>query len=282
MRRKYDIIKQLVSAISELPDDSQGRIFRASVEYLETGIAPQLDMVENTAFRCFKPLFDEVIEDERRLSEMRSNCGKKGGRPKKKITRKPTSKDIDSNVEKANESKKSNCFSEVENEKRKTERVEKEIFPPITPYKENPEREKEKETTLTGSKEKETDVLFPHTPSIPYQKIAVMWNEMTDKLPGVPKVAKMTDDRKRKIAQRLREMDEKDIGKAMKTYQDVLEKIPKSRFFIEKWKPSFDWLFANGSNWVRILEGNYGETDNYTRVDPPREPIKYTSVKDLL
>lgn len=104
MARKYDIIKQLVSAISELPDDAQGRIFKASLAYMENGVEPQLDMVENAVFRCFKPRFDEVMEAEKMLSEKRSRCGRKGGRPKLK-------RHVQDIEEKANESKKSNCFS---------------------------------------------------------------------------------------------------------------------------------------------------------------------------
>ena len=112
-------------------------------------------------------------------------------------------------------------------------------------------------------------------PPIPYQKVVDMWNAMTDRLPGTPRVAKLTDERRRKVAQRLKEMGEKDIGKAMETYQSVLERIPKSQFFVEKWKPSFDWLFANGSNWVRIIEGNYGETNRPRgqTTSPPPESV---------
>ena len=53
---------------------------------------------------------------------------------------------------------------------------------------------------------------LPTSESIPYRKICDMWNDTADKVPGVPKVAKLTDARKRKIAQRIREMGEKDIG----------------------------------------------------------------------
>ena len=151
---KYDVIKQLVSAISELPADSKVRIIEASIQYLETGMEPELDMVENTAFKCFKQRFDEVLENDRQLSRKRSASGRKGGRPRKR-------KREENGEEKPNESKKSNCFLTGNNEERKTERVEKEIFPPITPYKENPEREKE--TSLKGGKEKEPDGLFPPT-----------------------------------------------------------------------------------------------------------------------
>ena len=126
-----------------------------------------------------------------------------------------------------------------------------------------------KEISPDGDTKKapEGNSLLP-TEHIPYRKICDMWNETADKVPGMPKVAKLTDERKRKIAQRIREMDGKDIGKAMETYASVLDKIPQSSFFTEKWQPDFDWLFVNGSNWVKILEGNYAKTGAPKNVTP--------------
>ena len=64
----------------------------------------------------------------------------------------------------------------------------------------------------------------------PYQDIADLWNSICKSL---PKISKLSDPRRAKIKARLNE-----FGKP------------------ESWMP-FDWLFSNGTNWVKVMEGNY-------------------------
>lgn len=51
--------------------------------------------------------------------------------------------------------------------------------------------------------------------------------------------------------------------KARDTIQLLLEKMNKSSFLRgdngQQWKATFDWLFENGKNWVKVLEGNYDD-----------------------
>ena len=81
-----------------------------------------------------------------------------------------------------------------------------------------------------------------------------MWNEGRGKL---PKVATLTEDRKRKAKARIAE-----FGKTQEEQRarilDIMEHIRQSEFLQVTWgKCNFDWLIANGGNWVKVVEGNY-------------------------
>ena len=54
------------------------------------------------------------------------------------------------------------------------------------------------------------------------------------------------------------------IEKAMPIMQTIFKKMQESKFLKGEskrgWKASFDWVFENGKNWVKVWEGNYDET----------------------
>lgn len=76
--------------------------------------------------------------------------------------------------------------------------------------------------------------------------------------PSYPKVFKLSDARKQKIQIRLEEMkfDENILI-------SVFQKMENSKFCRgdnkNGWKASFDWLFGNSTNWVKMIEGNYDD-----------------------
>jgi hypothetical protein len=65
----------------------------------------------------------------------------------------------------------------------------------------------------------------------------------------------LTVRRKEKILRRLSEMG------GMKILEQVFRKMEASDFLKGNnkagWKATFDWVFQNTDNWVKILEGNY-------------------------
>lgn len=84
-----------------------------------------------------------------------------------------------------------------------------------------------------------------------YKKVVELWNEL-----GLQRVEKLTESRKRRIKLRLKEMG------SMEVYENVLRMIRDSPFLMGRktdWKASFDWLFSNDKNWLKINEGNYAE-----------------------
>lgn len=73
---------------------------------------------------------------------------------------------------------------------------------------------------------------------------------------SLPKVLKLSEKRKSKIRVRFDEMEQD-----FQIMQTVFEKAEASNFLRgdnqRGWKADFDWIFANGQNWVKILEGKY-------------------------
>lgn len=95
-----------------------------------------------------------------------------------------------------------------------------------------------------------------------------LWNARRGACPGVTRI---TDERRRKIALRIREMGCDDIEQR-DTLKRVMNVVNSSQFlqgFNSKgWKADLDWLIANSNNWVKTLEGKYNgsprnSTDEY-------------------
>ena len=70
-----------------------------------------------------------------------------------------------------------------------------------------------------------------------------------------PKIFHLTRNRKEKILRRLSEMG------GTKILEQVFRKMEASEFLKGNnkygWKATFDWVFKNPDNWVKIIEGNY-------------------------
>lgn len=117
----------------------------------------------------------------------------------------------------------------------------KKTFSPRKPAKEKESKEKE-------SKEK-----------YPYQDICALWNSVCLSL---PKVQKVSDNRRHKIKCRCDEWG-KDRETWLQTAETLFKRVQASDFLTGRqsgkasWTASFDWLFDNGSNWVKVSEGNY-------------------------
>lgn len=89
---------------------------------------------------------------------------------------------------------------------------------------------------------------------------------------SLPKVLKLSDKRKSKIRIRFEEM-----GQDYQVLQEVFEKAEASHFLRgdnnRGWKADFDWIFTNGQNWVKILEGKY---DNKPQTEQNRYETQQT------
>ena len=84
-----------------------------------------------------------------------------------------------------------------------------------------------------------------------FQVIVDEWNAV-----GLSKITTLSKSRKEKIKLRIKEIGEDSVIAAIR-------KIPLSRFLMghndRKWKCSFDWLFDNDKNILKVLEGNYSD-----------------------
>lgn len=88
----------------------------------------------------------------------------------------------------------------------------------------------------------------------PYQEVADYWNEH---FTSFPKVIKLNDTRRIKIGQRLNEMGLDTWREVMRTLCERMQASPFLRGETTDWKASFDWLMANPTNWIKVVEGNY-------------------------
>ena len=91
---------------------------------------------------------------------------------------------------------------------------------------------------------------------IPFAEIKKLWN---DRCTDYPKLISMSEARKNKIRVRIEEMG--GIEKAMPILNQLFDTMQTSKFLRgdnkNGWRASFDWLFENGKNWVKVYEGNY-------------------------
>lgn len=101
----------------------------------------------------------------------------------------------------------------------------------------------------------------PKTEKLPAKEIKEMWNTTCT---SFPKLFTISENRKNKMRLRISEMG--GIDKALPLLKQVFEKMQESSFLKgdnkRGWKASFDWLFENDKNWVKVFEGNYDNKPN--------------------
>lgn len=107
-----------------------------------------------------------------------------------------------------------------------------------------------------GEKRKEEESKEKKSIKYPYQGICDLWNSICVSL---PKIAKLTEARKQKIRSRLDEFGCQP-EEWLTTAETLFRRVQASDFLTGRktdWKASFDWVFDNGKNWVKVTEGNY-------------------------
>ena len=92
----------------------------------------------------------------------------------------------------------------------------------------------------------------------PYRDITALWNSICKSL---PQVKALNDDRRKKIKSRLLEMEPNAPQLWLDRCRDLFTRVQASPFLTgdnpKGWTATFDWLFSNGNNWVKVMEGNY-------------------------
>lgn len=116
---------------------------------------------------------------------------------------------------------------------------------------------KEEFSTRKPAKEKERIEKERKEYTYPYQDIADKWNSVCGAF--LPKVQKLSESRKQKIKARLHEFGRQEAW--MPTIEALFDEIVASDFLCGRnnngWTATFDWVFENPKNWVKVMEGNY-------------------------
>jgi hypothetical protein len=116
------------------------------------------------------------------------------------------------------------------------------------------EKEKEKEEEKEKVKEKENI----------YNSLAdavrAFNSQLSEKL---PMVVTFNEKRKQKLASRWQEFEK--VGEPGEVWDKLIEIIKNSKFLLGEtggWKCSFDWLIENSTNWLKVYEGHYNNSNN--------------------
>lgn len=116
---------------------------------------------------------------------------------------------------------------------------------------------KEEESKEEEKKEKESKVV------VPYAAVIDLWNSVCT---AYPKVVKLTDSRRTKIKLRLGEFSG-DPEQWLPLTRQLFDRVQASNFLHgdnrNGWSATFDWLFENSGNWVKVMEGNYDNKGGY-------------------
>ncbi|MCF0203679.1 MAG: hypothetical protein HUK08_09970 [Bacteroidaceae bacterium] len=92
----------------------------------------------------------------------------------------------------------------------------------------------------------------------PCDEVMRLWNELCVSL---PKVMRLSDNRREKVKARLREWGGDDQSNMVQGARELFVRIEASDFLTGrsgKWKgASFDWIFDSRNNWIKVMEGNY-------------------------
>lgn len=92
--------------------------------------------------------------------------------------------------------------------------------------------------------------------TMPFARIKELWNTLC---PSFPKMMVLSEARKNKIRNRVEEMG--GIEQALPILEGIFKTMQETPFLKgdnkRGWKASFDWIFENDKNWVKVFEGNY-------------------------
>lgn len=109
---------------------------------------------------------------------------------------------------------------------------------------------------------KETDIVKESREKkriYPYQDIVALWNEICGSC--LPKVKTLNDNRRQKIKCRLDEFGGDSKEDWLGHTKELFERVIASDFLRggnnSGWTATFDWVFENAKNWVKVVEGNY-------------------------
>ena len=248
-KESFIIYTSFYKPISILSDKQLGRLFRAIFEYQLSGV---VDVEEDIrmAFEFFKNQFE--IDERKYQAKIKRNNenGHKGGNP---------------NFRKG----KSNPYYDKKENKITGDNPniteDNPTLPNITedkPIYDN-DNDTHNDNSINSANAELCEQLEVDSPAvnadkkknnIDYKRIINLYHSLC---PSFPRIRMLSDARKQKLRIRFQDEMKSDIS----LLESIFRKMEESKFLRgdnkNGWKASFDWLFENSKNWVKVVEGNY-------------------------
>lgn len=127
------------------------------------------------------------------------------------------------------------------------------------------EERKNKEGKKEGKKDMSSAFIF---------EAKERWNTLATEIEILPVVKKLSTSRQNKIVERMKE------GLTVDVLIDVLNKIKTQDFLTGNndrgWHVTFDWVFVNDKNWLKIYEDNYYSLSSCSKKNDATKKEKFT------
>lgn len=239
MRESFVFYKSFYEAIKHLDGKIQGEIYTAIMEYGLYGNEIELGPVAKAMFTLIKPQID--------INNKRYENGKKGGCVKTKqeakknqtVTKQEPNGNQDVTKHEPNVNVNDNVNVNVnDNDFYLSTNVDCE-----PKHSDSPEEVKQTR--------------------INYQKIQELYHSTCK---SFPTIETLSESRKNKLKLRIAEFKKVyPDAEYMAVLRRIFLKLENSDFCkgenTKDWKASFDWIFTNDKNWIKIIEGNYDNKD---------------------
>lgn len=277
VRRSFLFNIEWVEVLDGYPKEVRHEVLDGVLEYMRSGKIIEMKPLAKMAFSFIKRELDYNNERYENMVSKRSEAGRKGGMSKGK-TAVATDEGSVSEGMLDEDSAEANAFFAKQTKQsqaneasaffaKQTEANEANAFFAKHNDNDNEYENKYENDIREGIEAKKTDAGASSPPTadteedvrkerVPYDRIRDLWNETCK---GFNNVHTLSKSRKAKISVRVTEMG--GVEKAMETIEKLFRKVSESNFLNgdndRSWKASFDWLFENDKNWVKVMEGNY-------------------------
>ena len=277
VRRSFLFNIEWVEVLDGYPKEVRHEVLDGVLEYMRSGKIIEMKPLAKMAFSFIKRELDYNNERYESMVSKRSEAGRKGGLSKGKTALAtdegsvsedmPDDDSAEANAYFAKQTKQSQANEASAFFAKQTEANEANAFFAKHNDNDNEYENKYENDIREGIEAEKTDAGASSPPTadteedvrkerVPYDRIRDLWNETCK---GFNNVHTLSKSRKAKICVRVTEMG--GVEKAMQTIEKLFRKVSESKFLNgdndRSWKASFDWLFENDKNWVKVMEGNY-------------------------
>ena len=264
VRRSFLFNIEWVEVLDGYQKEVRHEVLDGVLEYMRSGKTIEMKPLAKMAFSFIKRELDYNNERYESMVSKRSEAGRKGGLSKGKTAVATDEGSVSEDMPDEDSAEANASFAK---QTKQSQANEASAFFAKHNDNDNEYENKYENDIREGIEAEKTDAGASSPPTadteedvrkerIPYDRIRDLWNETCK---GFNNVHTLSKSRKAKICVRVTEMG--GVEKAMETIEKLFRKVSESKFLNgdndRSWKASFDWLFENDKNWVKVIEGNY-------------------------